>query len=96
VRAAKERLPGLTENPLATLPPRLRRLLGLVEEPEGTFTPSEVAEWFGVTNKTAREWLNEWREGGFVEPDDPDAERVRTYRLTESFRAKFREAGVFG
>lgn len=96
VQAARERLPALAENPLAKLPPRLRRLLGLLEDPEGTFSPSEVADWFGVTNKTARDWLNEWREGGFVEPDHPEAERVRTYRLTEDFLARFREAGVFG
>ena len=49
-----------------------------------------------MTNKTARDWLNKWREAGLVEPDRPEADRVRTYRFTEDFRTWFREAGVFG
>lgn len=96
VQAARERLPALAANPLAKLPSRLRRLLSRLDDPGATFTPSDVAEWFGVTNKTARDWLAEWRDGGFVEPDVADAERVRTYRLASSFSQRLREAGVFG
>ena len=53
---------------------------------EGTdqlaFTPGNVAEWFDVSANTAREWLERWRDEGFVEPSRAEAQRIRTYVLT--------------
>jgi Fic family protein len=91
---ARERFPDTSLNPLAEVPQRFRRLLSLLPDLAGTFTPTEVATWFGVTNKTAREWLAEWGQQGYVEAEDPAAQRVRRYRISPQFLADLREAGV--
>lgn len=44
------------------------------------FTPSEVADWFMISDRTARDWLDEWREQGVVEPASGQA-RIRSWRL---------------
>lgn len=46
-----------------------------------TFSPGDIADWFGVSANTAREWLDRWRDQGFAVPLNPDAKRVRLYRL---------------
>jgi len=46
-----------------------------------TFSPSDIGDWFGVSSNTARDWLERWREQGFALPVNPDAQRVRLYRL---------------
>jgi Fic family protein len=48
-----------------------------------TFSPGDIAEWFGVSANTAREWLERWRDQGFAAPVNPDAQRVRLYRLDD-------------
>jgi|GEM_PF-127799 len=45
------------------------------------FTPRDVVEWFGVSANTARDWLEKWREEGFVRPERPDVLRIRSYVL---------------
>jgi len=74
-------------NPLRGLSRRfdnlmLRSLVQAVGEraDDALFTPGDVAEWFGVSDRTAREWLGEWRDQGHVEPASGD-ERVRVWRL---------------
>jgi len=67
----------------------LNRLLmkELAGAPNATWvTPSDVTEWYGVSGNTAREWLRAWTDAGFVEPTNADAQRVRAYRLTHSWR----------
>jgi hypothetical protein len=40
--------------------------------------------WFGVSDKTAREWLKEWSEEDFINPIKAGAgKRVRSYILAE-------------
>jgi len=59
---------------------------GLNEKPPIlAFAPSDVVEWFGVSATTAREWLDKWRDDGFVQPAKPGAQRVRNYLLTETW-----------
>lgn len=49
------------------------------------FTPTDVSDWFGVSDKTAREWLTQWRDLGYVEPAS-GSERVRSWRLAGELR----------
>ncbi len=60
----------------------LMRLVGHGLDESGLlrFRPAEVSEWFGVTPKTALEWLHEWASRGFVLAASGQ-ERVRSYRL---------------
>jgi Fic family protein len=51
--------------------------------------PADIEEWFGVSNRTAREWLQEWSQDNFVEPIMVGSGlRVRAYQLAE-FWVKF-------
>lgn len=47
---------------------------------DGNFTPNDVAEWFGVSDRTARDWLQEWSSQGLVEAASGE-QRVRAWRL---------------
>lgn len=49
-------------------------------DPRPTFTPGDIADWFGVSDRTARDWLDEWREAGLVAPASGEA-RVRRWML---------------
>lgn len=62
----------------------LNRLLfmGMEGATAMVFSPSNIVEWFGISSNTARDWLAKWREEGFVQPSQPDAQRVRSYQLT--------------
>jgi len=46
---------------------------------EARFKPGDVADWFNVSDRTARQWLGEWRDQGYVEPAS-DGERIRLWR----------------
>jgi hypothetical protein len=50
---------------------------------ELSFTPSDMVEWFGISPNTARQWLDKWRNDGFILPLNPDAERVWSHILTD-------------
>jgi Fic family protein len=57
-----------------------------------TFSPGDIAKWFGVSANTAREWLERWRDQGFAVPVDPDAKRVRLYGLEGRWTELLRQA----
>ena len=90
VRKATEQVLGL-EKKAKPRKPITRRLDNLVlralvqafVDKKGlvTFAVPDLSEWFGVSDKTARDWLAEWRSQGHVEPASGD-ERVRTWRFT--------------
>lgn len=51
-----------------------------------SFTPGDVAEWYGISDATAREWLGEWRANEYVRPQR-EGERVRKYLLNDEWAA---------
>jgi Fic family protein len=73
----------------------LARVLDGVENPF-VISVSDVASWFGVSDKTAREWLLEWTEGSLIHPVwAGSGARVRSYTLAEEWIAacfKIRES----
>ncbi|NJM58736.1 MAG: Fic family protein [Synechococcales cyanobacterium RU_4_20] len=75
-----ERLPRRQQQILTRLLSRL-----LENSSSGlTINASEVDAWFGISSRTAREWLKDWAEDGFVAPRlTSDTSRVREYELRE-------------
>jgi Fic family protein len=73
----------------------LVRVLDGVENPF-VISVSDVASWFGISDKTAREWLLEWTEGSLIHPVwAGSGARVRSYTLAEEWIAacfKIRES----
>lgn len=73
----------------------LARVLDGVKNPF-VISVSDVASWFGVSDKTAREWLQEWTEGSLIHPVFVGSgARVRNYTLVEEWIAacfKIRES----
>lgn len=52
-----------------------------------TLRPGDIRSWFEVSAATARRWLHQWVETGFVEAAPTDAgERVRRFALTTRWR----------
>ena len=49
--------------------------------PALAFAPGDVADWFGISLNTAREWLEKWRKDGFVQPARENVQRIRSYLL---------------
>jgi Fic family protein len=61
----------------------LARTLSFVDDAL-VIRPSDVEEWFGVSNRTAREWLQDWTEENFVQSVMAGSGlRVRSYKLAE-------------
>lgn len=87
-----EELPRRSQQLLTRL---LARVLDGVENPF-VIGVSDVASWFGVSDKTAREWLQEWTAGGLIYPVlVGSGARVRNYTLVEEWIAacfKIRES----
>lgn len=55
--------------------------------------PSDIQSWFEVSAPTARAWLHDWVDDGFLEPAGADqARRVRAYRLSQEWEALIEEA----
>jgi Fic family protein len=71
-----------------------RLLTRMLSDPAASpeFTPPDVVEWYGVSANTAREWLDKWREEGFVHPAKKDVQRVRRYKLGDEWVALIRRA----
>lgn len=60
----------------------LTRLVGQPLDSVGglSFNPGHVAEWFGVTSRTAIDWLHQWADESFVIPASGSI-RITSYRL---------------
>jgi len=76
--------------PWEALNRRQQQLLSrlVLAEAEGeealTFTPGDIADWFMVSTQTARTWLQEWHEAGFIEPASGE-QRIRSWALQQPF-----------
>lgn len=86
---ARAGAPGLRTGGLEKLPRQVRQILAEIPQLDAEFTPTDVAGWFGVSGKTAREWLGGWCKEGHVEPAVPGMKRVRRYRVTDTLRLGF-------
>jgi len=88
-------LPRLSRRQQHLLVRCLNRSLTHPDEPL-TFTPGDIMDWFGVSDRTARDWLDEWRDAGVVIPASGEA-RIRRWALAEPLQrmvAEAREAGI--
>lgn len=74
-----------------------RLMMRGLEEGSGnlSFTPPDMADWFGISANTGREWLDRWREEGFVLPARAGAQRIRAYVLAPKWDGLLRDALVF-
>lgn len=75
-----ERLPRTSQQLLTRL---LARVLDETENPF-VISPSDIELWFGISDRTAREWLKDWADYGFVNPGG-SGERVRSYVLADEW-----------
>jgi hypothetical protein len=80
-RSFREKHPELLDDPLAELPEHLRRFIARLEPLDQEFGVGEVRAHFHVTDRSARDWLKSWGDGGFIEPTKPGAQRVHRYRI---------------
>lgn len=74
--------PEALADPLIALPGTFRRLLARLPDADAEITPRQVADIFQVSDKTAREWLKAWHQDDLIHPAKPDAQRIRSYRLS--------------
>lgn len=100
VRTATEDALGLASQPRPRLP-MTRRLENLVlRVMAGTlavganrpvFSATDLGEWFGVSGRTAREWLAEWAVQGHVEPAS-GSDRIRFWQFSGELRTLVEQA----
>jgi hypothetical protein len=78
-----ERLPRTSQQLLTRL---LARVLEGYENPF-VLNPSDIESWFGVSDRTAREWLKDWAENGLVNASVKvgSRERIRSYVLADKW-----------
>jgi Fic family protein len=70
----------------------LARVLAGIPEPL-TVRPADVEAWFGISDRTAREWLGAWADENFMEPvASGQGVRIREYQLAESWASFLMEA----
>jgi Fic family protein len=78
-----EKLPRTSQQLLTRL---LARVLEGYENPF-VLNPSDIESWFGVSDRTAREWLKDWAEDGLVNASVKagSGERIRSYVLADKW-----------
>lgn len=55
--------------------------------PHVELKPGDIKSWFQVSAPTARGWLHDWVDDGFLEPvGTEEMQRVRRYRLSREWR----------
>ena len=69
---------------LRRLDPRQRRALALFKDSE-TITSRDIEKLFSISQRTARDLLSGWEEGGFLVVADP-AKKSRKYGLAGEFK----------
>lgn len=102
LRAGAQQLHDLAEPiemPWETLPRRqqqvlTRLLMGSLEQRTENveLRPADIRSWFEVSAPTARAWLHDWMDEGFIEPATARTQRVRRYRLSPEWRSMIEHA----
>lgn len=55
--------------------------------------PANIEAWFGISDRTAREWLGEWVDKKFMEPvASGQGLRIREYQLAEPWATLLMQA----
>jgi Fic family protein len=81
-----EELPRRQQQVLTRL---MARVLNKSPEPF-MIMPSDIESWFGISDRTARDWLKDWSNDGFIEPVVvASGTRIRSYTLVERWVAIF-------
>jgi Fic family protein len=71
----------------------LARLLAGEEAEPLIIKAANIETWFGVSNRTSREWLKEWSESYFIEPvQSGTGQRIQRYQLNEPWAALLNQA----
>jgi Fic/DOC family len=77
-----ERLPRTSQQLMTRL---LARVLDGVEAPF-VINPSDIEFWFGISDRTSREWLKQWTEDDFIVPiKTASGARIRSYELAQEW-----------
>jgi Fic family protein len=77
-----DRLPRRNQQVLTRM---MARVLSEVPDPL-VIRPSDIEEWFGISDRTAREWLGGWIEEQFLIPVvRGKGTRIREYQLADSW-----------
>ena len=77
----------LLADPVAAWPRTFRRLVINSVDPQAPFGPAEVATALQVSDRTARNWLQEWHTAGLIAPQRPTAQRVHAWVLSAGVAA---------
>lgn len=85
----RARHPDLLDDPLMELPDNFRRFLAGLDPLDQEFGAGAVQERFGVSDKSARDWIKRWREAGYIEPMNPGGMRVRRFRVAPEWLERF-------
>lgn len=78
----------------ARVEPKLLRGLDVYQRPVfaqlafkyNYLTTSDLRRLTGFADRTVRDKLKKWIEEGFIEPTDPNAQRVRAIKLTKKYQ----------
>jgi len=67
------------------LDPQQRIVFAQLAFKQNVITTSELRDLLRLSDRSIRERVNRWREEGFIEPRDQEAQRVRSVKLTEAY-----------
>lgn len=74
--------------------PKLLRTLDVYQRPVfaqlafkyNSLTTSDLRRLTGFADRTVRDKVKAWMEAGFIEPSDPNAQRIRAVKLTKKYQ----------
>ncbi len=71
----------------------LARLLANEEAEPLVIRAADVENWFGISNRTSREWLRDWGDNGFIRPiQSGTGQRIQRYQLSDPWASLLNQA----
>jgi Fic family protein len=71
----------------------LARLLAREETEPLVIRAADVENWFGISNRTSREWLRDWGDNGFISPiQSGTGQRIQRYQLSDPWASLLNQA----